>query len=70
MKTEEFKVTTLISNTGCYLTQSSLKEGEERIFSQTLFLAKDALATDWRDAPQTEKEAYDVEQERLRAQKQ
>lgn len=52
------EVRVLTPQEGFYLTQSTLKEGEERVFSQKLFLAKDASENDWRLAFQEEKDKY------------
>lgn len=54
------EVSVLTPEDGFYLTQSLLKEGEDRIFSEKIFLAKDASESDWRIASQEEKDDYKI----------
>lgn len=62
MKTTTLEVTILEPNEGEYLTQTNLEEGADRTFSKKVFLAQDAMPSDWRAATQEEKDAYDAEQ--------
>lgn len=62
MKTTTLEVTILEPNEGEYLTQTNLEEGAGRTFSKKVFLAQDAMPSDWRIADQAEKDAYEAEQ--------
>ena len=53
-----FTVTKLTATENFYLTQSTLEEGERRVFTKVAFLAQDQPADCWREATEQEKEEY------------
>lgn len=52
-------VTVLEASQGGFLTQTTLKEGEERLFVTKAFLAQDGNISDWRSASEAEKQEYE-----------
>lgn len=54
----DFSVRVLEPESGKFLTQSHLNEGEERTISRKVFLAVDAQESDWRIATEEEVSEY------------
>lgn len=53
------QVRVLTPEQGFFLTQSVIEDGAERVFSEKVFLAKDANENDWRLATVEEKQEYE-----------
>lgn len=58
MENMKFGIRVLTPEKELYLTQTSIKETEERSFSKKIFLAKDASESDWRLATEDEKNEH------------